>query len=143
MKTSAEALGLMLTYTETGVPQPLRLAAIRGLGTISTGQQTPDLERILERLTALSGETFFLTQVAVASALGQMETPKAIPILQALSTQTPDGRVRRIADEAIAKVRKQLGPERGIKQLQQDLDQLRQENQALRSRLETLESKTQ
>jgi aminopeptidase N len=142
MKTSPEALDLILTYTEIGVPQALRLAAIRGLGAISTGQEAAPLERILERLTALAGETFFLTQVAVVAALGQMETPKAIPILQALSTQTPDGRVRRIADEAIARVRKQVGPERGVKQLQQDLDQLRQENQTLRSRLEALEAKT-
>jgi len=142
MKTSPEALDLMLTYTERGVPQPLRLAAIRGLGAISTGQEAAHLERILERLSALSGETFFLTQVAVVTALSQMETSKAVPILQALSAQTPDGRVRRLADEGIAKVRKQMGPERGVKQLQQDLEQLRQDNQALRSRLEALESKT-
>lgn len=142
IKTSTEALDLIFNYTESGISQPLRLAAIRGLGAISCGQNPANLERILDHLTALSGETFFLTQVAVVTALGQMETPKAIPILQSLSAQTPDGRVRRISEEAIVKVRKQIGADQGMKQLQQDLDQLRQENQTLRSRLEALEAKS-
>jgi aminopeptidase N len=60
----------------------------------------------LEQLEELAGESFFLTQVAVASALGQMETGKAIEVLRSLADQTPDGRVRRIAEEAIQKVRK-------------------------------------
>ena len=36
MKTSPDALQLILEYTAAGVPQPLRLAAIRALGAIST-----------------------------------------------------------------------------------------------------------
>ena len=76
---------IILNYIANGVPQPLRLAAIRAIGGISTGQTPGNLERILDRLSDLSAETFFLTQVAVASALGQMETPKAIGILQSLA----------------------------------------------------------
>ncbi|HEY9884207.1 MAG TPA: M1 family metallopeptidase, partial [Thermosynechococcaceae cyanobacterium] len=38
MKTSEEALSLILEYTAPGTPQALRLAAIRALGAISTGQ---------------------------------------------------------------------------------------------------------
>ncbi len=93
-------------YTALGVPQALRLAAIRSLGTISTGQTNVNLQRILDRLQELSRESFFLTQVSVTIALGQMETPKAIGILQSLADQTPDGRVRRIAEEAVQKSRK-------------------------------------
>jgi aminopeptidase N len=143
MKTSANALNLVLEYTEPGVPQALRLAAIRALGTISAGQTRPNLERILSRLQELSRETFFLTQVSVANALGQMETPKAIAILQSLADQTPDGRVRRIADEAVQKVEKTLGSDKAVKQLREELDQLKQENQKLKSRLENLEAKSQ
>ncbi|MBD1842749.1 M1 family metallopeptidase [Cyanobacteria bacterium FACHB-63] len=141
LKTSEAALNLILDYTQPGVPQPLRLAAIRALGTISTGQGNINLERILERVKSLSRETFFLTQVAVAVALGQMETTKAIGLLQSLADQTPDGRVRRIAEESIQTVQKNAGSDKAVKQLREELDQLKKENQDLKSRLENLEAK--
>ena len=141
MKTSDTALDLILEYTTPGTPQALRLSAIRALGAISTGQTNTHLERILDRLHALSRETFFLTQVSVAIALGQMETARAIGILQALADQTPDGRVRRIAEEAVQRVQKNVGSDKAVKQIREELEQLKQENQELRSRLENLEAK--
>ncbi|MBF2078429.1 MAG: HEAT repeat domain-containing protein, partial [Synechococcales cyanobacterium T60_A2020_003] len=142
MKTSEAALNVILTYTALGTPQPLRLAAIRALGAISTGQSKPQVQRILDRLDELSGETFFLTQVAVVSALGTMETPKAIAVLQSLADHTPDGRVRRRAEEAIQKVRQSIEPDEAMKKLQEELDQIKKDNQELRSRLEELEAKS-
>ncbi|TVQ20069.1 MAG: aminopeptidase [Leptolyngbya sp. DLM2.Bin15] len=142
LKTSEAALNLILQYTALGVPQALRLAAIRALGTIASGQSDTNLQRILDRLDELAGESFFLTQVSVASALGSMETPKAIAILQSLADQTPDGRVRRRAEEFIQKVRDAIGKDKAVKKLQQELDQLKKDNQDLRSRLEALEAKS-
>ncbi len=141
-KTSEAALNLLIEYTKLGVPQPLRLATIRALGKISVGQSPVNLERILEKLTELAKETFFLTQVAVAAALGQMETPKAVGILRSLAEQTADGRVRRYAEEEISKVQKNIGSEKTLRQLREDFDQLKQQNQELRSRLENLEAKS-
>jgi aminopeptidase N len=142
MKTSEAALELILEYTEIGVPQALRLAAIRALGPISTGQTKPNLERILSRLKELSRESFFLIQVAVAVSLGQMETTRAIALLHSLADQTPDGRVRRIAEESIQQVQRHAGSDKAVKQLREELDQLKQENQDLKSRLEALEAKS-
>jgi len=142
IKSSPVALQVILEYTTPGIPQPLRLTAIRALGTISTGQTPDNTEWIVEQLEELSGETFFLTQVAVASALGHMETPKALGVLRSLCDQTPDGRVRRIAEEAIQKVQKNLGSDQAVKQLREELDQLKKENQELKSRMENLEAKT-
>lgn len=142
MKTSVAALDLILEYTRLGVPQALRLSAIRVLGTISVGQTSVNLERILERLEELSRESFFLTQVAVVVALGQMETLKAIRILRHTADQTPDGRVRRMAEEAIQRVQKNAGAELAVKQLQQEFDLLKKANQQLKSRLESLEAKS-
>lgn len=73
----------------------------------------------------------------------QMETPRAIGILQTLADQTPDGRVRRIAEEAVQKVQAQVGSDKAMKQLRDELDQLKQDNQELRSRLEMLEAKAE
>jgi aminopeptidase N len=142
IKTSSSALDLILEYTKLGTPQPLRLSAIRALGKISIGQNTANLERILERLTELARDSFFLTQVAVVVALGQMETPKAMTILENLARQTPDGRVRRFADEEIIQVLQKIGKDNGLNSLRQELDQLKQQNQELRSRLESLEAKS-
>ncbi|AKG20805.1 M1 family metallopeptidase [Calothrix sp. 336/3] len=142
LKTSEAALDLILEYTQVGVPQALRLSAIRALGKISVGQTPPNLERILETLSALSRETFFLTQVAVVVALGQMETPKAIGTLRSLKEQSPDARVRRYAEEEITKVQKNIGTDNAVRQLRTELDEMKKQNQELRSRLENLEAKS-
>ena len=70
-----------------------------------------------------------------------METIKAIGILQFLAEQTSDGRVSRIAEEAIAKVQKNAGADKAVKQLREEVDELKKENQELKSRLESLEAK--
>jgi len=67
---------------------------------------------------------------------------QAAGILQALADRTPDGRVRRMAEEAIQRVHKNAGQDQSVKKLQQDLDQLKKDNQDLKSRLESLEAKT-
>ncbi len=141
MKTNSAAADIILEYTKLGTPQPLRLAAIRAIGAVSTGQTPDKLESILDQLETISQETFFLTQVAVSSALGQMETPKAVGILQTLAARTPDGRVRRIAEEAVSKVQKNIGSDKAIKELREEFDKLKQENQDLKSRLAKLEAK--
>jgi aminopeptidase N len=141
LKTSPAALESILTYTALGTPQPLRLGAIRALGAISSGQSTDKLTVILERLETIAKETFFLTQVAVCNALGQIENAKAIVILQALSDRTPDGRVRRVAEEAVQKVQKKLGSEKAIQEIREELEKMKQENQELKSRLTKLEAK--
>ncbi|MGB7443064.1 MAG: M1 family metallopeptidase [Coleofasciculaceae cyanobacterium] len=142
MKSSTVALEVIVKYTRPGVPQPLRLTAIRALGSISPGQTPDKVEEILERLKELAGETFFLTQVAVASSLGQMETAKAIGVLHTLSEQTGDGRVRRMAEEAIERVQRNIGSNKAVKQLREEIDLLKRENQDLRSRMEQLEVKS-
>ena len=142
LKTSEAALNLLLEYTKLGVPQPLRLATIRALGKISLGQSPVNLERILARLAELGKETFFLTQVAVVIALGQMETRKAMGILRSLADQTADGRVRRYAEEEISKVQKNVGTDNALRQMREELDQIKQQNQELKSRLSGLEAKS-
>lgn len=142
MKSSPAALTVVVEYTTPGVSQPLRLSAIRALGAISTGQTPNNMDWVLEQLEALAGESFFLTQVSVVAALGQMETPKAIGVLRSLADRTPDGRVRRIAEEAIATVQKAIGSDSAVKQLREELDELKKTNQDLKSRLENLEAKT-
>jgi aminopeptidase N len=141
LKDSEEALETVLKYTEPDVPQPLRLASIRALGAMGKSQSKPKTEQILNRLKVIAQETFFLTQMAVVGALGQVDSAAAIGVLRSLSDSTPDGRVRRVADEAIQRVQKAIGKDAGLKQLREELDQLRKDNQDLKSRLEAIEAK--
>jgi aminopeptidase N len=80
--------------------------------------------------------------MAVVGALGQVDNAGAIGILRSLSDSTPDGRVRRVADEAIQRVQKAIGKDAGLKQLREELDQVRKDNQELKSRLEAIEAKS-
>ncbi|MBD2177181.1 M1 family metallopeptidase [Pseudanabaena sp. FACHB-1998] len=142
IKDSDEALETVIKYTEPDVPQPLRLAAIRALGAMGKSQTKPKTEQILNRLQIIAQETFFLTQMSVVAALGQVDSAGAIGVLRSLSDSTPDGRVRRVADEAIQRVQKAIGKDAGLKQLREELDQLRKDNQSLKSRLEAIEAKS-
>ena len=141
-KSSEEALNLVLKYTEPGTPQALRLAAIRSLGSISKGQSQPNVERILDRLETIASESFFLTQVSAVGGLSGIETGRAMGILQSLADHTPDGRVRRRAQEAVQQVQNAIGKDKAVEKLRQEVDDLKKSNQELKSRLETLEAKT-
>ena len=141
MKQSADALDILLKYTQLGTPQPLRLASIRGLGSIAAGQTEANLDRIHDRLARLSTESFFLTQVAVVVALGRLTSTKALSILRSLSAQTPDGRVRRMADEAIKRVQKAIDKDTVKQAMKDDLDTLKKSNQELKSKVEELEAR--
>ncbi|MEN9232119.1 MAG: HEAT repeat domain-containing protein, partial [Thermostichus sp. DG02_5_bins_236] len=136
MKHSEKALDLLLQHTQLGTPQPLRLAAIRALGTYGSDQENPP---VLECLGDLRRETFFFTQMAVITALSQLNSPKAIPLLQSLATQ--DGRLERRISEAIQKVQSRLGGDKSTRQLREELDQLKKTHQELLSRIGSLEAK--
>ncbi len=139
LKNEPQTFDIINEYTVLGVSQPLRLASIRALGTI----QTPtNQDRILSRLEELAKETFFLTQMAVVNALSQIETTKAISLLQSIAHQSPDGRVKRYAEESIQQVQAKVGSSQALKQLREELDELKKENQNLKSRLENLEAKS-
>ncbi|MGB2923939.1 MAG: M1 family metallopeptidase [Limnothrix sp.] len=141
MTTAPEAVDQLLPYTELGVPQPLRLAAIRALGSVAGGQTTDKLEVILNRLEAIARETFFLTQVAIVAALGRIENPRAVGLLQTLASQAPDKRVRQRAEETVTSLQKKLSSDKAVKSLRDDLNKLKDENKQLQSRLAKLEAK--
>ena len=142
-KTLEAALELILQYTEPAVPSMLRLGAVRALGQVSTGQTKANVERILERLEAISREPQFTTQMTVIAALGMMEDVGAIAVLQGIADHIDDGRVRRRAEETLKKVQKAIKQDQAIDKLQQDLEDLKKSNQDLKSRLEELEAKGQ
>lgn len=142
LKDSDEALTTVLKYTAPDVPYYLRLTAIRSLGAMAKSQSKPKTEQILNRLQVIAGEPLFRTQMAVVAALGQVDSPAAIGILQSFASQEADGRIKRMAEEAVQRVQKAIGKDPGFKQLREEFDQLKKENQELKSRLEAIEAKS-
>lgn len=140
LKTNEKAVDIIAKYTKLGTPQPLRLTAIRCLGSIAKGQKPDKLTFILEKFESMLSETFFLTQMSLIGGLGQIEDSQAIALLTILADTTPDGRVKRRAEEAINEVRGKLGKDKNMKDLQQAIDKLKEENQDLQSRLAKLET---
>jgi aminopeptidase N len=140
---SAEALQMVLQYTAAGVPQALRLASIRALGGISVNQRRADRAQILDRLRELARESFFLTQVSTVTALRQMTDIGAISVLQGLAQGSPDGRVKRMAEEAVAVVQKKAGNDPALQQLRQEMEELKKSNRDLKGRLEAIEASAQ
>ena len=47
-----------------------------------------------------------------------------------------------VAEEEVSKVQKNIGTDKTLKQLREELDQIKQQNQELKSRLENLEAKS-
>ncbi len=139
LKTSPEAAEIIIKYTKVGTPQPLRLNAIRCLGAVSQGQKPEQLTTILDTFNSFLPETFFLTQISFIGGVSQIEDARAIALLQNLADTTPDGRVKRRAEEAVNKVRKKLNKNGNLEELQTQLDKLKQENQDLQSRIAKLE----
>ena len=140
LTTSVAALDLILDYTRTGIAQALRRQAIRALGSISVGQTEANLERILDRFSQLAAEEFFLIQVATVAGLEEMKIPQAIGILQRLVDRTADGRVIRMAEEAIRTVQERCSGDRALDQLRDELDKVKQQNRDLLGRLDALEA---
>ena len=142
LKTSPAAADLIAQYTKLGTPQPLRLTAIRCLGAVAKGQKADKLAIILEQFEDILKDTFFLTQMALISGLSQIEDNQAINLLSTLAESTPDGRVKRRAEEeAVNQVRAKLGKDKNLEDLRQAVDKLKEENQDLKSRLAKLEAK--
>jgi len=141
LKDADEALEIVLKYTAPDVPYYLRLSAIRSLGAMGKSQSKSKTAQILNRLQSIAREPLFRTQMSVVIALGQVDSPAAIGILQSFANQETDGRIKRMAEEAIQRVQKAIGKDEGFKQLREEFDQLKKENQELKSRLESIEAK--
>jgi aminopeptidase N len=109
-QAAVEAMGLsrsstwiptLLSYTKPGHHQRLRMAALRGLMMFK-----PATEQVKNRLVELTTDSFLLMQTAAARALTELGDERAVPALKKLTTGDRDGRLKRLAEEAINKLTK-------------------------------------
>lgn len=98
---SEKALEILLRHTKWGHPQRVRMAAIRSL--VEFG---PAHEAIQKRLIELTNDPYILVQVAAVRGLTAVGDERALPSLKKLAKEDRDGRVIRLAEEAIEKISK-------------------------------------
>ncbi|MBV9080269.1 MAG: HEAT repeat domain-containing protein [Elusimicrobia bacterium] len=104
---SREWIPLMFEYTSEGRPQRARMAAIRSLM-----QYDPVPTAVQERLIELADDPFLLVRIAAVRALHQIGDERALPALRRLAVAEVDGRLKRLAEEAVEKLSKGIEEEK-------------------------------
>jgi len=96
-----DALRVLTRYTAWGHAQGTRMAAIRGLAHLGAGR-----DDVQNTLIGMTQDRYLLTQLAAVRALSQVGDERAVPALKKLTTGDLDGRLKRTAEEAVAKIQK-------------------------------------
>ena len=133
-----EVLETLLAHTEEHHPQRVRAAAAGALASLASDREAcvpPALDRLLE-LTQTAG---FRVRLAAVAALGRLREPRALSTLSALHASTGDGRLRRMAYEAIQDIRDGRTSSQALGELRQTVEELERKQAGLRDRLSSLE----
>ncbi len=133
----ADVFDALIQATTTGSGRS-RVAASQALATLTERHHTLRGAAV-ERLVAMLKEPGFRAQLGAISALGTLADPRAEGPLGRVHRTAPDGRTRRMAYEALVKVRRGKEPAAGIEALQRRLEELAEANRELRERLDKLE----
>jgi aminopeptidase N len=138
-----KALPVVMEWTKYGKPQQVRAAATAALGRFAEFVPDVDKSDIVYRLTELLEDSWFRNQASAIDALKETKDPKAIPALQRTAERELDGRIIRMARDAVQKLRQ--GAEKGedLKKLREEVDKLVDENRSLRDRLDKLEARAE
>ena len=136
-----ESLDLLVKYTTPNTPEALRIVAVRSLGAISKYQEKAQINQIVQLLDQIGREDNFYMEMAVCTAAASLETSAIIPTLEYIMSHSSDDHCVRLAEENIPKVLKNIGSDKSIQEIKEELDKVKKTNQDLKSRLELLEAK--
>jgi len=102
----AESFSILKEYSRYGYHPNVRMTAIRRLGLL--GRLRGDVQPVL---IGLLNDKYLLVQLAVARALGSFADERATEALMKYTSGDLDGRLKRVAEEAIRKIRKGMEDE--------------------------------
>lgn len=131
-------LDILLDRASADRPDRVRAAAALALGRLADAVESTR-HAAVERLVEMCAEPGFRSRLAAIQALGSLRDPRGVGALDRLHRTAPDGRMRRLAYEALARVRQGRTTEEGLAPLRRRLDELAEENGKLRARIEKLE----
>lgn len=129
----------LITHSGPDLPGRVRSAAAGALGHLAPHVSEPVRHQIVDRLCELVELPGFRTQITAMSELGSLGETRALPALRKVHQSAPDGRLRRTAFEAMARIRRGADTPDGVKALRGEVERLSEENQRLRDRVDRLE----
>lgn len=135
----ADVLDDLLGFLASPRDDRAQAAAASALGALGAKVEAVR-PRCREALEGLLPDAGFRTQLSALSALGQCGDGAALPTLDRWHRSAPDGRVRRTAYEAAARLRAGTKAPEALSNLQGDLERLQAAQRKLVERLDKLES---
>ncbi|HEV2261987.1 MAG TPA: M1 family aminopeptidase [Candidatus Rubrimentiphilum sp.] len=133
----ARALPLLLALSQAGNDEAVRRAATAGLGRLGElvdSEKTP----VVEAIATLLDDPFFHVQRAAIMAAEKLGDKRLLEALDRLTQTAFDGRLRRGATEAAARIRDAQKLPSQVTELRSELDSLREEHRQLQEKIETL-----
>lgn len=122
-----------------------RMAAASGMAAVAENQYLYSKEARQRAVTALchsvEHDTWYVVKAFATRALQEFGDTRAIPALERAASHETEAVLRRIMLQAARKLRGSDKTDEQLKQLREDLDQVREENRKLKEQLNSLEAK--
>ena len=135
----AHVVDILIEQTRLGDnADRVRAAAARALAAIVDDVPLAR-DRAVERIVALVREPGYRAQLGAIGALALLRDPRSLAVLADLHQSAPDGRTRRLAYEAMIKVRAGRTGEEALVGMRKRMDELTESSNALRGRIDRLE----
>ncbi len=137
---------VLVRGADYGAAKNSRGAAMRGLARLAKRYEHKKPEAV-EHLTRFAKETrgtpaaVFRGKLGAIQAMRQLDDLSAVPALRHLAENDPDGRIKRRAGETVAALYESAKKPKELKAFRSELDDVTQENKALRDRLDLMEKK--
>mgnify|MGYP001996800913 CR=1 FL=1 len=131
-------LPTLLAWTAPDKPERARCTAAASMGRLAKRVDSVK-PAVVDALIALVQTGGFRLKYTAISALGTTGSTAGLSVLRAIHEGQSDGRVRRGAYEAIQRINAANKNGGATGQLRRDIDQLREQNKKLRSRVDLLE----
>jgi aminopeptidase N len=137
-----EYLDLITPYIEPGVFRETREDAISAVGVLGAELEDDGARRrVLRRLEPMLDDPLIRVRQRTVQALGYLGDTDAIPALERVVNREEHRWIKRAAEDAIRTLRAGRGKEAALRDLERELDDLRQENQAIKKNVRRLEGR--
>jgi aminopeptidase N len=139
-----ESWDALLQGADYGAPRSSRFSAVQGLAKLATRFEhlKPEAMNVFKRYARETRGTpaaTFRGKLAAINAMGELEDLTAIPTLRRVADGETDGRLKRRAEETIARLFESAKKPKEMKLIRSDLDDLMTENKSLRDRVDDME----
>ncbi|HXW76899.1 MAG TPA: HEAT repeat domain-containing protein, partial [Candidatus Eremiobacteraceae bacterium] len=131
----ARAIPVVLEWTKYGKPNAVRRAAIAALGKLGEGRKD-----VRDAVIALLDDRSLMVRITAVGALEALHDLTVLPALEAIANADVDGRLKRRSAEAVRALRELSEKTGDVKQLRDEIAELKAANRSLSDRLEFLES---